>query len=249
MSIERVLICPDAHHPYVDQNAWQLFLKVARAFKPQHTIVLGDFSDCYQLSNHNKDPRRATMLKEDVAAVNKALRELEDATKGSKKVFIEGNHEYRLIRYMQSKAPELAQLVSIPKLFKLRENKWKHVPYRHSHKMGNMRFTHDVGPSGKHAAAKSMEAMGRNIVIGHCHRAEMIVQGTLDGERHVGFSFGWLGDANEIDYMQRDKVSKDWTLGFGVGYYDTDSGFTTLSFVPILPSCHCILHGRKFSYP
>ncbi len=247
MAIQRVLIIPDSHVPYHDVRAWELLLRVAKDFKPQHTIVLGDFGDCYQVSSHDKDPKRATMMDEEVEAVNAELRRLEAAVKGSKKVFIEGNHEFRVIRYLQQKAPELINIISIPKLFKLHEHGWKHVPYRSSHKHGHMYYTHDVGASGKGAAAKSATALGRNVVIGHVHRAEMVVQGTLDGERHVGFSFGWLGDKEQIDYMQRDKVSKDWTLGFGVGYFDTETQFTTMSFVPILPGYHCVLHGKKYT--
>lgn len=246
MSIERVLIIPDCHHPHHDVKAWELLLKVAKDFKPQHVIVLGDFADFYTVSSHSKDPTRSNQLDEEIAAVNVELRRLEKVTPGAKRVFIEGNHEFRLIRYLQDKAPELASLLSVPKLFKLHEHGWKHIPYRKSFKMGSMRFTHDVGPSGKHAAAKSMDAMGHNVVIGHCHRIEMVVQGTLEGDRHVGVSFGWLGDLNEIDYMHKDKVSKDWALGLGLGYFDTETQFTTLTVVPVLPGYHCVVHGRKF---
>lgn len=244
MSLETVLIVPDTHIPYHDQQAFALLLKVGRVIRPKHLIVLGDFWDFYAVSSHDKDPKRALEFESEIKAGQTALRQLKNLG-ATNNVFIAGNHEHRLIRYMQKKAPELHEVLTLPRVLDLHGLGFKYVPYKQSYIMGHMRYTHDVGPSGKHAAAKSMEAMGRNTVIGHCHRMEYNVQGTLDGDRHVGISLGWLGDLDAIEYMARDKVAKDWTLGFGIGHYDTQTEYTTIVPTPVLPGYHCVVNGKK----
>src|SRR5512139_2213092 len=44
----RVLICPDVHIPYQDPVAWETFLTVAAAWKPDTLVLLGDVVDFYQ---------------------------------------------------------------------------------------------------------------------------------------------------------------------------------------------------------
>jgi hypothetical protein len=220
-------------------------LQVGKAFKPDHAIILGDFMDFYAVSSHDKDPARALQFEEELVIGKSNLRRVK-ALGAKTNTFIAGNHEDRLWRYLVKNAPELANMLTIPRVLELDKIGFKYVPYKQSHKMGHMRYTHDVGPSGKHAAAKSMEAMGRNTVIGHCHRIEYNVQGTLDGERHVGISLGWLGDLNAIEYMARDKVSKDWALGFGVGYYDAKTQYTHIQPVPVMPDYSCVVGGTLY---
>lgn len=246
--LETVLIVPDTHRPYHDEKAHALVVKVGKLIRPKHLILLGDYADFYAVSSHDKDPDRMTpkAFEAEVDDVRRGLAELASCG-ATNKVFIAGNHEDRLTRYTMKAAPQLHRVVVIPALLGLREMGYKYIPYKTTYQMGHMRYVHDVGPSGKHAAAKSMEAMGRNTVIGHCHRMEYNVQGTLDGDRHVGISLGWLGDKDAIEYMAKDKVSKDWTLGFGIGYFDTETQYTTIIPTPILPGYHAIVNGKKVS--
>ena len=246
MTIKKVLIIPDCHRPYHDVKAWALLLKIARQWKPNYVVVLGDFADFYAVSSHDKDPTRALQFEAELENVHSGLAELRDLG-AEQNIFIAGNHEDRLWRYMVKKAPELHAVLTIPRLLKLKEHGFKYIPYRDYFKLGKTYYTHEVGFAGKHAAAKSMEAMGRNVVIGHCHRLELTVQGTLDGDRHVGFCPGWLGDLEAIEYAARVKVQKDWALGFGMGYYDLSSQYTSLVSIPVLPGYSAIVEGKKVS--
>lgn len=242
MRLEKILIVPDSHQPFEDKRAWALMLSVGRAIKPTHVIHLGDLVDFYALSFHEKDPRRATMLDEELESGRQALRQLKSL--GAKNnVLLGSNHHDRLIRYMRTKAPELGDLLSERKLLDLDKIGFKLVPYKQSYLLGKMRYTHDVGLAGANAAKKSMESVGHNLVIGHTHRLEYVVSGTLDGKRRLGVSLGWLGDVNAIDYMHKDKVAKDWSLGFGVAYLDPKTGYTYVVPVPILSDYTCVVEG------
>ncbi len=243
--LEKILFVPDAHVPYEDVDAFKLMLKAGKAFGPDHTIILGDFMDCYTVSSHSKHPDRANKLKEEVHATIGALRAVR-AIGAKNNVFVAGNHEDRLERYLKDRAPELFHFISIPKVLELEKIGFKYVPYKQSYRIGKLNVTHDTGTAGRYAHYKSLDTFQHNIIIGHTHRLGYAVEGNAQGERHVTAMFGWLGDVEQIDYMHRVKAIKDWTLGFGIGYLDTSTGIVYVVPVPIVKNT-CLIEGKLIS--
>ena len=233
MALKRILVVPDCHVPYHDKRAWKLFLKAAAGFKPHTLVIMGDFADFYGVSDHNKDPNRARNLEWEVGEVNKALDQL-DAIGAKEKKFVAGNHCDRLTRYLQVKAPELFNVVKIPELFKLKERGWTYTPYKDDTRVGKVYFTHDTGKAGVGAVRSAAQDYQHNVVIGHLHRINYLVEGNARGEPHLAACFGWLGDVKQVDYMHRVKAARDWALGFGEGYMDTESGIVYLKPVTIV---------------
>lgn len=242
--LEKILICPDVHIPYQSEKGWKLFLKVAKEFKPDHLVVIGDFLDFYAVSSHSKNPKRANKLDEEIEAGKRALDQL-DALKVKNKYYIAGNHCDRLQRYLQDKAPELFSFISVPELLGLKKRGWKYVPYRKGMKLGKLHLTHDVGAAGRYAVYKCLDTYQHSIVTGHTHRLAYIVEGNAVGEFKLSAQFGWLGDAEQVDYMQQAKVNKDWALGFGIGYLDPKTGIVYLQPVPII-NYSCVVNGKIF---
>lgn len=163
--LKKVLFVPDTHRPYHDKAAWSLLLKVAKDFKPHTIVVLGDFADFYTVSAHSKDPDRALKLKEELDDVHVGIKELESLG-ASELIFIAGNHEDRLHRYMQNKAPEIAHLVDIKKILKL--HNWKYIPYKTDYQLGKIYLTHDVGSAGRTAIFRCLDAYQHSNITGHC---------------------------------------------------------------------------------
>jgi predicted phosphodiesterase len=246
--IEKILIWPDTHYPYEDKKAVELVLQVGRSLKPDHVIILGDFADFYAVSSHSKNPERATQLDKEVEAVKEALDKVK-ALGAKNNVFVSGNHENRLERYLQDKAPELFKLLTIPGILELKKKGFTYVPYRESYTLGKMHFTHDTGTAGRHAHYKSMDSFQSNIVIGHTHRVGYTVEGSALGEKHVAAMFGWLGDKEAVDYMHKVKIAREWSLGFGVGYLDPKNGHVHLSPIPIVEdkkAYTCVVEGKIY---
>jgi len=231
--LEPILVVPDSHRPYHDARAWQLMLDVGKKLKPYHIAVIGDLADFYSVSSHSKSPDRALKLDEELKDVNVGLDEL-DALKATNKQFIAGNHEDRLTRYLQDKAPELFNVVGIPELLKLEQRGWEYTPYKSDTKIGKVNFTHDVGASGRNATFNALDTYQHSVITGHSHRMQYIVEGNATGEYKLSAQFGWLGDRTKIDYMHRAKVYKNWALGFGVGYVHSETGIAYLTPVPII---------------
>lgn len=246
--LEPILIIPDAHIPYHDPQAWELVLRVGKKLKPKHLVVIGDLADFYAVSSHLKDPTRASNLEWEVQEVNRALDQL-DGLKATKKYYIAGNHEDRLTRYLQEKAPQLFGVVSIPELLNLRKRGWEYTPYKDHTRIGKLRLTHDVGTAGRYAPYKALDTYQHSVVTGHTHRMGYLVEGNAEGEHKLSASFGWLGDSKEIDYMARCNVNKNWALGFGFGYTDPKTGIAYLSPVPIIQTdgvYSCVVNGKYY---
>lgn len=227
--VKKVLFKPDTHRPFHDKKAWDIFIKAGELIKPDILVDLGDAADFYSVSSHRKDPRRVTLLKDEIDNVKEGFDEL-DSLGAEEKIFIGGNHEDRLIRFLQDKAPALFGLMDIPDLFELQERGWSYTPYKEYTTLGKIYATHDIGTATRYTAYKALEVFEGNVVHGHTHRFGYVVEGNAKGEKHVSANLGWLGDVEQVDYMNKAKALKYWTLGFGYGYLYPDGN---MHIVPV----------------
>lgn len=245
IKLEKILLVPDTHVPYHDKKALELVHKVAAYLKPDQIVIGGDFIDNYTVSAHSKDPNRALRLKEEVVATIKELEKIKKL--GAKKlVFLGGNHEDRLERYLMDKAPELYNIISTPKILELERMGYKYHPYKESYRIGKLVLTHDLGKAGRTAHLKALDDAHHNIVIFHTHRLGYAVEGNINGDKHVGAMLGWLGDVETIDYKHKALAKKEWALAFGVAYHDPSTGNVHVQPVPIV-NYSCVVEGKKFS--
>jgi predicted phosphodiesterase len=232
LTLTKLLVGSDIHWPYEDKRAYGLFIKTIDIWKPDILVLNGDILDCFTISEHDKDPRRVITLDTEIAYANARLDAL-DAYGIKRKIFIEGNHCFRLSRYLMRRAPELFNTVKIEKLLKLKERGWEHVAYKDYVKIGKLYITHDVGKAGGSAHSDARNTFDGNVLIGHTHRMAFEVKGNIKNKPHFGAMAGWLGDAKQCDYMHKAKAAKDWTLGFFAAYID-DRGAVFPQLCPIV---------------
>lgn len=237
------LVIPDTHTPYHDRRAVDLVLKVAKIWRPDCVTIQGDFWDCESVSSHLKGPNSHRHLDQEAEDTN-ALLDRFDALKPKKKIYVMGNHEDRLSRYLLARAPEVYNLISVEKILRLKERGWIVVPYGKSIQWGYMNFTHDDDNAGPNAVRSALSSFQTNISIGHIHRMLVEYQGNAQGKTHVGASYGWLGDASKIEYLKRVKVMRNWQLGFGLNYMDT-RGVVYITPVPII-DYRCMVEGKLY---
>lgn len=239
--LEKWALVPDCHVPFHHREHFGLMLRAASAIGAQNVAVLGDFADFWAVSFHPKSPSRRNDLQWEVGEVNAAL-DLLDRTFTGKKLFVAGNHEHRLERYLSERAPSLFSSFKVETLFRLRERGWLFTPYKSHTTIGKLHLTHDAGKAGRTAHVDAMNAFQANVVIGHTHRLAWAVEGNVKGRPHVGAMLGWLGDPKQVDYMHRVRAARDWAHGFGVAYVEPD-GSTHVVPVPVVNDRVCI-EGR-----
>lgn len=222
MSLKCALIIPDTHRPFHHVKAYNLMLEIATDVGIHEIVILGDYADFYSVSSHSKDPRVVSMLIDEVEDVNKGLDELDKLFPNAKKVFIEGNHCFRLERYLISNAPALFGVTSVHNLFNIdKRKKWSFEPYgpNQSYDVGGsyLRARHEpLAPTAKGTATKAM----CSLVYGHIHRIEESHIVGMDGTNHVAFSVGWLGDKRKDKIYSYVKNHHQWQMGFGLVYFD-----------------------------
>jgi len=236
--LEAHLYVPDMHHPYADKRVWELILKAGhnlrKRFSRLRVIVLGDWMDCATVSFHDKDPRRGTQLNDEIKVANEALDHL-DALGADWYHFIEGNHEFRLQRYLINNAPALLDFdcLTIPELLGLPRRGWTFTPYRSFLKIGKLIATHDVGVAGPTALHRAGAAFEHTVLQGHTHRMGSHYFGNALGDTHLAMSCGWGGDLRTVEYMYRIRATRDWAHGFGEGLMMPD-GCIHMHPVPIV---------------
>lgn len=232
----KIIAIPDCHHPYVDKTAWNLALRTIQKVKPDHIIVMGDFVDCYAVSDYPKDPARKSKLKYEVDAGAKARKQLIGLS--DEFTFLEGNHCARLGRYIATHAAALYGLVSMPELLGVDQKAWK--PYKETYRLGRVGYCHDVGYCGQNVLHQSLHAYGGNLVTAHTHRAGIVYDGNLRGERHFHMNVGHLSDVSKVDYAHQVRI-KSWQLG--LGYIEMEqSGKAYAQFCPFVGR-KCVVGG------
>jgi hypothetical protein len=126
------VLVPDVHIPNHDIKAWKLFKKVLLSLKKDisEIVFLGDVCDFFSVNSHGSHPQVFNMLIDEVEIINKELDWFDQNFKRAKKVFIEGNHEHRLERYLLNKAPALFGVTEVKFLLNMNKRpNWKFCDY------------------------------------------------------------------------------------------------------------------------
>lgn len=226
-------------------------IQVAQSLKKQLTeiVILGDYADFYSASSHAKDPSVISMIKDEVIDVLFGLEELDQKFPNARKVFIQGNHEFRLERYLQNQAPALFGVTDTEHILEMinRPN-WKFIQYgpNQAYKILGSKLTARHEPLASSAKATASKALC-SLVYGHIHRIEESHLVGLDGTNHVCFSVGWLGDKRKDKIFDYVKGHHQWQLGFGLAWVDRKTGYFYHQKIHILDNYTCVVNGKLFS--
>lgn len=215
--IKKALVIPDCHIPYEDKRAYELMLAVAKDMNPDEIVILGDYADFYGLSSYGKDAGITELFEEELFAVCERLKELKELFPKAKKVFIEGNHEFRLPRYLNKNCPELYKAITVPKLLYLDYYGYEFIPYtpdQQYHILNSKLIArHEPMSGGEHCAAGTVKKALSSVIFGHTHRIQEAQIVAIDGKNYRGISSGWLGDKNH-PVMSYVKNHHQWAMGF-----------------------------------
>ena len=218
--IKKALIIPDCHIPYEHKPSYQLMLDVALdQDRIDEIVILGDYADFYDVSSHPKDPDVGSKLIEEVDAVTDRLWELRTLFPKAKIVYIEGNHEYRLGRYIRDNCREFFGLISVESLLNLKAYDIHFVPYGPNQKYSvlnsSLKARHEPIGGGTHCAYQTVTKAMESVIFGHTHRIQEHQVVSMDGENYRGISCGWLGDELH-PVMSYVKNHHQWARGFSI---------------------------------
>lgn len=223
----RITFASDVHVPVEDKIVVKNWLNWCKDFDPDYVILGGDIIDCESVSSHGGNPKPPTLV-EEMAAGNKFLDAVQTVNKRAKIIYLEGNHEDRLKRYLANNAPTLDGITTLPKELHLKERGIEWHEYGAVVEIGKLGFTHGTF-HGVHFAQKHLQHYGCSLVVGHTHRLQSFVQGIVNNELRGVFGMPGMLDLSKVSYR---KGPAGWGLGFGAIYIDQETG--EFSVYPVL---------------
>lgn len=191
MKKTKVVFPTDEHFPYQDDYARELALKIASDFDPDVRIAGSDGVDFYSLSKFDKNPKRKKSIDYEIDLWRMGQFEWQDATPNAVAVFILGNHELRLQRYLW-RHEEIAELraLQIPQFLGLDSLKIVYDDSEHEMANREVRFGNLIIKHGslvrKHSAYAARGELERefyrvNTLTGHTHRGGVTYASTREG--------------------------------------------------------------------
>src|SRR5260370_26148298 len=117
-----VVVANDHHVPFHDESALALFKHFLRRERPEWLILNGDFQDFWEVSRFDLTPRGGKEFKEEIAIGKTILRSFRRILPKARITWVEGNHEFRLRRYLIQNARVLYGVpgLTVPELFDLK---------------------------------------------------------------------------------------------------------------------------------
>lgn len=225
MRLKRVLHVPDCHIPMHNKQAWALFMDIAKQLNPDMLVVHGDFFDFYSVSRHDKNVSLDfKTFKDEMQECRDLLGDLLAVCRSVRRpIFLEGNHELRLQRYIAEKAPKLSGIYETREILGIVEP-WLYLPYGQAghYKIGKLMCTHG-SLAGENPAASMVKKYRSSVAFGHVHKLQEYHITNIHGQDFIGLAIGWLGDERRAaEYM---KSVTDWSLGFLITYHKENGDF------------------------
>jgi predicted phosphodiesterase len=190
----RLIFPTDEHRPFQDDRAVALAMQLAHDFDPDLRIAGSDGVDFFAISHFDIDPARKTYdsLQKEIDSWKAGQRAWRDASPRARVVFLPGNHEDRLRRYLWNH-PEIAGMDAL-RLENLFDFAGLGIEYdQQPYEMSELVLFDQVvvrhgkrvrRVSGASALAELVdERHAISVVTGHSHRGGTVLSTTRAGLR------------------------------------------------------------------
>ena len=252
---ERSIFFGDTQIPDQDQPSIDIVKEVIKDFKPHNVWLMGDMMNFSTVSTYGYPADYKISLNDEVEQARVMLREISDIAKAAnpnvKLVYLEGNHEYRLKKFIDNKMRELYALkdprgqhtLAVEKMRDVENMGYSFVPYQENEIDGDAIVMHgdSARSKGGYTAHGYLDRFGQSTVAGHTHRLALVFKTQRD-EVRFGIETGSLCKPNmKIPYTRYP----DWQLGFGTMVNDTQTGLMHPSITNIQKGA-CIFNGKFY---
>ena len=214
----KFVVLSDIHFPYHDEKALKAVYNFLSNTQVDTIILNGDILDFYDVSSFDKDPDRINSLQKEIDMAQKFFKKLRSLAPKAKIVFVKGNHEDRIERYLK-KHPELYSLnaLKLPNLLNLDNYVIGYSPK--GFKLGNLKIIHGdmVRKFSSYTARGELEKHDSSGISSYTHRGGAFFYRTP--ERYLAwFESFCLCDLNP-EYISEP----NWQQGFLYGYIEKNS--------------------------
>lgn len=235
----------DSHVPFLDPACAEIVLETIKREKPDKVIHLGDFLDCHDISRFTKIEQ--VDLAYEFEEGRKFLAKLRKSCGDIPIALLEGNHEYRLTKYIASQAPELRGLRGLSVYDQL-DLKDFGITYHQNRgngmtKFGPVNLRHGVKVS-QHSAYSAKNEFEKKVlesfVMGHTHR-----MGAYFNSINKAYWAIEAGCTCYIDDVEYAPQPINWQQGFVI----IEISDNHATFVPIeIKKSQAIIRGESVVY-
>jgi hypothetical protein len=250
----------DLQIPYEDARAVALWFSVMKWWKPDAIDLVGDIDDQLEYSSYSdgttdeffarlrkeKEQTPLPLIKKNAEGAKKFYAKVRKQHKSADIHVSLGNHDVRIFKYIDKKAPEIVDQITPNLLWGLDD---VGMTYRMYHEKPELRFantyvhhgvtTSTTGPT----ISKDIESYGVSLVRGHSHKAQVAFKTyPMTGITLHGMECGHMSDITAYGLQYADNPV--WQLGFGIAHVDGND--IQLQFVPITPDYKCWVDGKRF---
>lgn len=244
-----IVLLPDQHAPYEDKACHEAVLAMLAHIQPDEVGLLGDLVDLPTISKHRDNPAWSASVSECIQGGFELLRDYTEATP-SRFWMLKGNHCFRLETELLARAErmygvapasidgeEQDQALSLKRLLhldrlgvELIEPPRRGDGYEFAVHQITDRFEARHGwITGQNSAQKSLDRIGRSLVVGHTHRQVLTRRTYFDGLSHKTLQAAECGTLRGIEGGGGFAVNPDWQVGCGVAECGSD-GVETIAF-------------------
>lgn len=228
-----VVIANDFQIPFHDPKALLLLNQFLRRERPDWLILAGDFQDFWEISSFDTAPHSGKRLLGEIKLGHSILKSFRRVLPHARITWLEGNHEFRLRRYLMKHARELYDLpaLTVPELFGLKDLQIEYVgcdrrasKFTGTHiQVGNLYVGHFeiVAKHGGYAAKQLVEDKGVSLLQSHTHRFGAHARTGLDGRVVIGVENFCM-----CSRRQSYTTNPNWQLGFSAVYLEPRSSRT-----------------------
>lgn len=237
---QRVMVWPDLQFPYTDMAFFKRLLRVARSYKPDKVVQIGDLIDLPEVSSWTKAQHGeyAGTLQASLDGCTDMLIEIRKACPNAEIHVKAGNHDERFEKYVNQYAPALSGLRSS----RLDEQlgmpglgiSYERRPFLLSPDTlvlhGHERAYSSV--PGKYELER-IKQHGMSVITGHTHTPILVTTAQavgFDQTHFFGMNVGHAMDVKQIGYVKDGFIN--WCQGFGLLEIDNGVTYPTLITAP-----------------
>lgn len=236
------IISNDWQIPFHDEQIIDgLLLPFIKWLKPDGFIWNGDIVDCYELSEFSKNPLLRDVLFSETETAQDYMGRIGKMRSIQDRIWIGGNHEDRLRRYMWQHAGRLKldPQTTFEQLFQVREHSFVYLPYGAVVQLGKLDVTHGsvVRQHSGWSAKAAFEKRGGSVLVGHTHRGGTYYRTNAKGTHGAFENFCMC--RLDPEYVQ----DPDWQQGFSVVHVGR-KGFYHVQSIPII-NRSVMFYGRE----
>jgi predicted phosphodiesterase len=249
---QSVLVCSDIHDTACDPFYRRLLVDTARRVQPEKIVLNGDIFDLAEFGKYATDPRTFNPVAR-IKWVHALLHDLREACPETEITFVEGNHEFRLLRHLTEATPALMTVLAdlhgmtVPSLLGLDKFELNYVA-----RMDLAAFNEaDI----KKELSKNYVILWDAVLFNHFPEGRNFGYPGANGHHHkhivwndyspVFGSYEWhqlgCGHAPRASYCAGEK----WSQGFLLCHVDTHKKHTQFEYIDTTFG-HAIVGGRFY---